>query len=122
MFTKIINGEVPSYKIYEDEKVFSFLDIRPAQKGHLLLVPKIEVDHIHDLNDEDYAYLYKVARKLSLHLMEKLKCKRVGQLVEGFEVPHAHLHLIPMFKEGDINGSIELTKKEFCEIQELLAL
>lgn len=97
IFTKIINGEIPSYKIYEDEQVFAFLDINPINPGHTLLVPKTEVDHLWDLDDDTYDALMAAAKKLAKHMRAKLDAPRIGLVVEGFAVAHAHLHLIPVY-------------------------
>lgn len=95
IFTKIINGDIPSYKLYEDEHTFVFLDIFPTQPGHTLVVPKAQVDHLQDLDEADYQALMATVRKLMRHLKAKLGTKRVCLKVEGFDVPHAHVHLIP---------------------------
>lgn len=95
IFTKIINGEIPSHKIYEDEKTYAFLDIHPIQPGHILVIPKIQVDHLQDLDVEDYLAVMDTARKLMRHLKKTLKTTRVCVAVEGFDVPHAHVHLVP---------------------------
>lgn len=102
IFTRIINGEIPCHKIYEDEKVIAFLDVHPINPGHTLLVPKIQVDHLWDLMEEDYDYLFKVAKKLAVHIRQTIDCPRVGLVVEGFGVPHVHLHLIPIYQGNDL--------------------
>ena len=96
IFTRIISGEIPSYKIAEDENYFAFLDISPLAKGHTLVVPKKETDYIFDISAEEHAGLWKFAQKV-------VPCKRVGVAVIGLEVPHAHIHLIPMNKVSDMN-------------------
>jgi len=101
IFSQIIRGEVPSYKIYEDEHNFAFLDIKPINPGHTLLVPKAEVDHLWDLNDDDYVALMEAAKKLALHMRKTLPAPRIGLVVEGFAVAHAHLHLIPVYEGFD---------------------
>lgn len=105
IFTKIINGEIPSYKIAEDDKHYAFLDINPVAYGHTLVVPKKEVDYIFDLTDEDIADLMVFAKKVAVKLKGKIECRKVGVTVIGLEVPHAHIHLVPMSKEGDMNFS-----------------
>lgn len=94
LFTKIINGEIPSHKIYEDENTYAFLDIFPTQPGHTLVVPKVEVDRFEELSDDDYQKLMATVKKLAKHLAEKTG-KRTTVKIEGFDVPHAHVHLIP---------------------------
>ncbi len=94
IFTKIIKGEIPSHKIYEDDKTFAFLDIYPDEEGHTLVVPKVQVDKIYDLNDEDYGHLWMVAKKIAKHYEETLG-KRVIFHVIGVDVPHAHIHVVP---------------------------
>ncbi len=95
LFTKIIAGEIPSYKVYEDEYVFAFLDINPSRTGHTLVVPKKEVDQLFDLDDETYMHTMEGVRWVAQLLKTKLHCKRVCVVVEGYEVPHAHVHLLP---------------------------
>lgn len=103
IFTKIIQGEIPCYKIYEDEHCFCFLDIRPIQLGHTLIVPKKEVDHIDDIDEATYAHLFHRAQKLSKILKQVTGCLRVGILVEWMEVPHAHIHIVPLFGPGELS-------------------
>jgi histidine triad (HIT) family protein len=95
IFTQIINGDIPSHKVYEDERTFVFLDIYPIQPGHLLVVPKTEVDRLEDLADEDYTALMDTTRKLMHRVREVLGVKRACLKAEGFDVPHAHMHVIP---------------------------
>lgn len=102
VFTKIIKGEIPSHKVYEDEQTLAFLDIHPAQPGHTLVVPKVQVDHIWDLDDDTYQRLWATARKVAKRLKAVLQTERIGVRIEGFDVPHAHIHLIP------INSGAEL--------------
>ena len=96
IFTKIIKGELPAYKIYEDEKVLAILDINPLSNGHTLLIPKVQIDKIYDLQKDDYESLMSAMKKLSLH-MEKVLGVRIGFVVEGLQVPHAHIHLVPLY-------------------------
>lgn len=102
IFTRIINGEIPCYKIYEDEKVIAFLDMHPVMEGHTLVVPKKQIDHIWDIDDEDYYYLWKTAKKIAIHIREVIGSPRVGVVVEGFGVPHTHIHLIPIYQGNDL--------------------
>ena len=102
IFTKIIKGEIPCHKIYEDEHVIAFLDVHPLKPGHTLVVPKQQVDHIWDLTNSDYDHLWQIAKKLATHIREVLKLARVGAVVEGFGVPHAHIHLIPINSSDDL--------------------
>lgn len=121
IFTKIVNGEIPCYKIAEDEKCFAFLDISPLQEGHTLVIPKKEVDYIFDLEDEDLIAMQLFAKKVAKAIKETFSCKKVAQVVLGMEVPHAHIHLIPMNSEKDVNflaQKKELTKEEFEAIAE----
>lgn len=94
IFTKILKGEIPSHKIYEDDKTYAFLDVYPKQPGHVLVIPRQQVDLIWDLDDETYAYLWAVAKKIAKHMTEVLE-RRIGVQVEGIGVPHTHIHLIP---------------------------
>lgn len=96
VFSKIIKGEIPSHKIYEDDLVYAFLDIHPQFPGHTLLIPKKQVDYIWDLEDTNYHYLWSVAKKLAPKIKKVTGCQRVGIAVEGFGVPHVHIHLIPL--------------------------
>jgi len=100
IFTKIINGEIPCYKIYEDELVFAFLDINPINPGHTLIIPKIEVDKIYDLDEKYYQAIFKAAQKISKAIQSATNCPRVCTWTEGFEVPHAHYHVCPFYHES----------------------
>ncbi|MDD6129615.1 MAG: HIT family protein [Prevotellaceae bacterium] len=116
IFSKIIAGDIPCYKIAEDDRYFAFLDISPLQKGHTLVVPKHEVDYIFDLDDEELAGMQVFAKKVALAIRKAIPCKKVGQCVIGLEVPHAHIHLVPMQSEDDIrfsNPHLKLTPEEF---------
>ena len=97
IFTKIIRGVIPCYKVYEDEKVFAMLDIEPLADGHVLVFPKKQVDLLWDLPDEDYQYLMQIAKKLARKIQAEFNPLRVGVAVEGFGVPHAHIHLVPLY-------------------------
>jgi histidine triad (HIT) family protein len=108
IFTKIIKGEIPSHKIYEDDKTFAFLDIHPQMTGHTLLVPKQQVDQLWDLPEELYHHIWDVAKKIEERLKEVFNPPRVGVAVEGFGVPHVHIHLIPLYKLEDFKKPQDL--------------
>ena len=108
IFTKIINGEIPSYKIAEDDNFIAFLDVFPIAKGHTLVVPKVEIDYIFDLDDETIAGMHVFAKKVAKALEKVVPCKRIGTMVAGLEVPHAHLHLIPMNNISDLSFEREM--------------
>jgi histidine triad (HIT) family protein len=118
IFTKIINGEIPSYKVAENKDFFAFLDINPNAKGHTLVVPKKEVNKLFDLDEKTYTDLMAFSRKVALALEKAVPCKRVGVSVIGLEVPHVHVHLIPLNSMNDINfkHKVSLTNEEFEEI------
>ena len=119
IFTKIINGEIPCYKIAEDENYFAFLDINPLKKGHTLVVPKREVDYIFDLDDRLLAGMWLFSKKISAAIREAYPCNRIGIAVLGLEVPHAHIHLVPMDSMNDVNfrnPKLRFTPAEFKEI------
>lgn len=119
VFTKIVKGEIPSYKIYEDNQFYAFLDINPLAKGHTLVIPKMEVDYLFDLEDELLSRMIVVAKKIAKAIEKSITCNRVGLMVIGLEVPHAHIHLIPILQEGDMNLSnerIDLSNKQFEDI------
>jgi len=103
IFTKIIKGEIPCFKIAEDSDFFAFLDIRPLQKGHTLVVPKAEVDYIFDLEDDTLSKMIVFAKKVGAAIQKAIPCNRIGLTVIGLEVPHAHIHLIPINSEKDMN-------------------
>ncbi|MDL2323374.1 HIT family protein [Bacteroidales bacterium OttesenSCG-928-A17] len=119
IFSKIIAGEIPSYKIAEDDRYYAFLDINPLAKGHTLVVPKQEVDYIFDLDDTILADMMLFAKRVSRAIEKAIPCKRVGIAVIGMEVPHAHIHLVPINKESDMyfgKEKLTLSKEEFEEI------
>ncbi|MDB9984012.1 HIT family protein [bacterium] len=119
IFSKIIANEIPCYKIAENEFCFSFLDINPLQKGHVLVVPKKEVDQLFDLEDKTYFELFSLSKTISSAIKKSFNCNRVGMAVIGLEVPHAHVHLIPINHENDMNFSQpkkSLTSEEFESI------
>ena len=103
IFSRIVAGEIPCYKVAEDDNYFAFLDIAPVAPGHTLVIPKKEVDYIFDLTDEEYLGLMTFARKVATALQKSMPCKRIGVAVMGMEVPHTHVHLIPINKESDMN-------------------
>src|SRR5690554_6424340 len=124
IFTKIANGEIPAYKVAEDENFLAFLDISPVAKGHTLVIPKKEVDYLFDLDDELYAGLQLFAKKVAAGLKKAIPCVKVDVLVLELEVPHAHIHLIPTQSEADVlnfSKKLSLSQKEFEEIKEKIA-
>ena len=121
IFTKIIDGEIPCYKIYEDERTVAFLDINPEVWGHTLVVPKVQVDRIYDLPEEDFRALMDTAKKLSQHY-EKTTGKRVVWKVVGTDVPHAHVHVEPLDETWFQGRHLEFSPEEFEEIREKLVL
>jgi histidine triad (HIT) family protein len=119
IFTKIINGEIPCHKIAEDENFFAFLDINPLTQGHTLVIPKHQVDYIFDLSDEEYKGLFLFAKKIARSIKIHFPCIKVGIAVIGIEVPHAHIHLVPINKVADLdfkNPKLSLTTQQFEEI------
>lgn len=119
LFTKIIKGAIPSYRIFEDEYTFAFLDIFPKQKGHVLLVPKIEVESFEDLEEPYATTIWKNSQFLAKKLKKVFGCEKIGLLVEGLEVNHVHIHLIPINKPGDLHvKSIQFSEEEMKEIQQ----
>jgi len=122
IFTKIINGDIPSYKIAEDDDNFAFLDINPNSKGHTLCVPKKEVDKIMDLDEESYMKLMVFSRRVGLAIEKAVTCKRVGMSVIGLEVPHVHVHLIPLqnMANATFQHKEQLTKEEFEAVAEAI--
>lgn len=121
IFTKIINGKIPCYKIYEDDKTLAFLDIHPETPGHTLVIPKNEVDKIYDLPDEDYEALLKTAKKLAKHMENTLGARTLWKVI-GTDVPHAHIHLIPYDETWHHGREIPTTPEEFEQIRSKLAL
>lgn len=121
IFSRIIAGEIPCYKIAEDEHNFAFLDINPLAEGHTLCIPKHEVDYIFDLTDEEYTSLMLFAKRVAVAVKAAMPCQRVGVAVLGMEVPHAHIHLVPLQKESDLlftNPKKQLTPEQFIAIAE----
>lgn len=123
IFTKIINGDIPCYKIAEDDRFFAFLDINPNAKGHTLCVPKKEVDKITDLDESTYMGLMAFSRKIGIAIESAIPCKRVGMTVIGLEVPHVHVHLIPLnnMKEATFQYKASLTEAEFESTAEAIS-
>ncbi|MFA5325474.1 MAG: HIT family protein [Bacteroidales bacterium] len=119
IFTKIVNGEIPSYKVAEDDRFYAFLDISPLTVGHTLVIPKVEVDYIFDLDDKTYNDLFVFAKKVAKAIKLSVPCKRVGVAVLGMEVPHAHIHLIPLQTEGDMDFRKEKKKLSAVEFNEI---
>ena len=123
IFTKIINGEIPSYKIAENEACVAFLDVFPLQKGHTLIVPKKEVDKSFDLDDSSYSKLFSFSKYVAKAIEKAFPCNRVGVAVIGLEVPHAHIHLIPINHMDDMNfanNKLKLQPQEFIDIAEAI--
>ena len=119
IFSKIAAGEIPSYKCAENEKFYAFLDINPLAKGHTLVIPRREVDYIFDMDDEELAEFQVFAKQVAVALKKAFPCKKVAQVVLGLEVPHAHIHLIPMNSEGDVDfrkEKLHLPEEEMQQI------
>ena len=119
IFSRIIAGEIPCYKVAESSDFYAFLDIRPLAKGHVLVVPKIETDYLFDLDDKTLGDMMIFSKRVAKAMKKAIRCKRIGVTVIGLEVPHAHIHLVPITKESDIffnNAKLTLTTEEFNEI------
>lgn len=124
IFTKIIKGEIPSYKVAENDKFYSFLDISPLAKGHTLVVPKIQNDYIFDLDDTTLAEMVVFAKKVALAVEKACPCKRIGVAVIGLDVPHTHIHLVPINNVGDLDFKkerVKLTEEEFKQTAAAIA-
>jgi histidine triad (HIT) family protein len=124
IFTKIIKGEIPSFKIAEDEHYFAFLDINPLAKGHTLVIPKLENDYIFGLSDKDLAGLMIFAKKIALAIEKTVPCQKIGIAVLGLEVPHTHIHLVPINTVYDIDFSkpkLKFTQEEFAELADKIS-
>ncbi len=119
IFSRIIAGEIPCYKIAEDDHFFAFLDINPLQKGHTLVIPKREVDYIFDLSDQEIADMQVFAKRIAIAIKKAIPCVKVGQCVLGLEVPHAHIHLVPMQSEKDMRFGSETKKLSPEEFQQI---
>lgn len=125
IFTRIIQGEIPCYKVAEDDRYFAFLDINPLTEGHTLVVPKKETDYLFDLDDDTLAGMVLFAKRIAKRIGEKIACKRVAVVVLGLEVPHAHIHLIPINNEKDVDfhrEKLKLSPEEFKRISIMIAL
>ena len=124
IFTKIIKGEIPCYKIAEDDKCFAFLDINPLKAGHTLVVPKMETDYIFDLDDDHLANLILFSKKVAVAIKSVVPCNRIGVAILGLEVPHAHIHLVPMDTMEDVNfknPKLKFTAEEFKKIADKIS-
>lgn len=125
IFTRIVNGEIPSYKVAESDKFYAFLDINPLAQGHTLVIPKQETDYIFDIEEKEYQELFLFAKRVAAAIKKAIPCKRVGVAVLGMEVPHAHIHLVPLQSEGDMDfrkAKLSLTPETFKEIAEKISL
>lgn len=125
IFTRIIQGEIPCYKVAEDDKYFAFLDINPVAKGHTLVIPKVEIDNLFDLDDDTLAGLTLFAKQIARKIQDYTQCKKVAMVVLGLEVPHAHIHLIPMNNEADVDfkrEKLKLSEEEFKAIAHAISL
>lgn len=125
IFTRIVNGEIPCYKVAEDDNYFAFLDINPIVTGHTLVIPKKEVDYIFDLDDSTLAGMMTFAKKVAASLKKNIDCKRVAVVVLGMEVPHAHIHLLPINSESDVDfhkQKLDLSDEEFKTILDKIRL
>ena len=122
IFSKIIAGEIPAYKVAEDNNYLAFLDINPLQKGHVLVVPKKEVDYLFDLDNETYLGLFEFSKEVAIKIKKVIDCERVGMTVIGLEVPHAHIHLIPFNEERDMNFSSKKKNFTSSEMEEIARL
>ncbi len=121
LFSKIVNGQIPCYKIAEDDRYFAFLDINPLAKGHTLVIPKEETDYFFDIDDATLGGMVVFTKRVALAIEKVVPCMRIGVVVLGLEVPHAHIHLIPLNRESDINFSnerVKLTEEEFKQLAE----
>ena len=123
LFTKIVKGDVPAYKVAENSQFLAFLDIRPNAKGHVLCIPKKDIDKIWDLEEGMYQELMRFTRRVSIALEKTVSCKRVGMAVVGLEVPHCHVHLIPLnsMKDMDFSNQVEMSESEFKELAEAIS-
>lgn len=119
IFSKIASGDIPSWKIAEDNQFYAFLDINPISKGHTLVIPKKQTDYIFDLESEEFSSLFAFAQKVAIAIKEVIPCKRVGIAVLGMEVPHAHIHLIPLNNESDLDFKKEKLKLSSSEMEQI---
>lgn len=125
LFTQIINGQIPCHKVYEDDRVIAFLDIHPINPGHTLVVPKKQIDHLWDLDDDDYHYLMSVAKHIAERIRQTINPPRIGMLVEGFAIAHCHIHVIPFYQGDDVKKHQDLDAEpnhgELAKMAETLA-
>lgn len=124
IFSKIVSGEIPCYKVAEDKDYLAFLDIFPVAIGHVLVIPKTETDYLFDMGDQDYDGLMRFSKRVAVALKKAIPCKKVGVAVLGLDVPHAHIHLMPLNSESDINFAkpkLKLSGEEFVEISSKIA-
>lgn len=124
IFSRIVKGEIPSYKIAEDDKYYAFLDINPLAEGHTLVIPKTEVDYLFDLDNETLAGLTLFSKRVAKAIEKAVPCKRIGVAVLGLEVPHAHIHLVPLNKESDVDffkPKLKLTPERFKELTDKIS-
>lgn len=121
IFSKIVAGEIPSYKVAEDDRFYAFLDINPLQWGHTLVIPKQETDYIFDLDDETLGALQVFAKKVAKAIKKTIPCRKVGQAVLGLEVPHAHIHLVPLTSEGDMDFHKKISNPDPEKMKETAA-
>jgi histidine triad (HIT) family protein len=124
IFSKIVRGEIPCYKVAEDENFLAFLDITPIKRGHVLVIPKVETDYIFDIEDQSIADFMIFTKKVAIKIKNAFPCKKIGVTVIGLEVPHAHIHLVPMNSLSDMNfqqEKLSLSQKELKEISELIS-
>lgn len=121
IFSRIINGEIPCYKIAEDDRFFAFLDINPVNWGHTLVVPKREEDYIFDLSDEELSAMMLFAKRVAKAMKEAMPCRKIGVTVLGLEVPHAHIHLVPLKNEGDMDFSNKIAEPDPEKMKQIAA-
>jgi len=124
IFTRIVEGEIPSYKVAETEDCYAFLDINPLAKGHTLVIPKKEIDYLLNVEDELYKKLFVFTKQVGLAIESVIPCKRIGMIVFGLDVPHAHIHLIPINKASEMSFSspkLSLSKEEFTQIADSIS-
>lgn len=123
IFSKIVSGEIPAYKVYEDDDFIAFLDVFPIAKGHTLVIPKIEIDNVFDLEDDLYQKMHILCKRIAHAIYKAIPCARIGSAVVGLEIPHAHIHLVPINSISDLNfekEKLSFTAKEFEEISRLI--
>lgn len=121
IFSRIISGEIPSYKVAENDKFYAFLDINPVNWGHTLVVPKVEEDYIFDLNDDMIAEMMVFAKRVAVAMKKAMPCRKVGMAVLGLEVPHAHIHLVPLKNEGDMDFKNKISNPDSEKMKQIAA-